>query len=144
MLAHLALTAVPGVEHFDFDTMTYRRTLRLPHGAGLAALTPRGDHVDCGLRLDDLRDLPAAVARLRWLFDLDADPVAVDAALRLDPVLAPLVTKTPGRRVPRTPDGAELAVRAVLGQQVSTAAARRHTATWWRGWASRWPPPTAR
>jgi AraC family transcriptional regulator, regulatory protein of adaptative response / DNA-3-methyladenine glycosylase II len=128
VLAHLALTAVPGVEHFDFDTMTYRRTLRLPHGAASATLTPRDDHVECGLRLDDLRDLPAAVARLRWLFDLDADPVAVDEALSQDPVLAPLVAKAPGRRVPRAPDGAEMAVRAVLGQQVSTAAARRHTA----------------
>ena len=116
------------MEHFDFDTMTYRRTLRLPHGPGLAALTPRADHVEASLRLDDLRDLPAAVARIRWLFDLDADPVAVDAALSQDAVLAPLVAKNPGRRVPRTPDGAELAVRAVLGQQVSTAAARRHAA----------------
>ena len=98
VLAHLALTAVPGVEHFDLDTMTYRRTLRLPHGPGLAALTPRADHVECALRLDDLRDLPAAVARCRWLFDLDADPVAVDAALASDPVLAPLVA-------PRTPAG---------------------------------------
>ncbi len=128
VLAHLALTAVPGVEHFDVDTTSYRRTLRLPHGAGLATLVPRIDHVECLLRLDDLRDLPAAVARLRWLFDLDADPVAVDEALSHDPVLAPLVAKQPGRRVPRTPDGAEVAVRAVLGQQVSTAAARGATA----------------
>ncbi len=128
VLAHLALTAVPGVEEFDLPAMTYRRTLRLPRGAGVAALTPQADHLHCVLRLDDLRDLSAAVARLRWLFDLDADPVAVDGALAQDPVLAPVVAKGGGRRVPRTPDGAEMAVRAVLGQQVSTAAARSQTA----------------
>jgi AraC family transcriptional regulator, regulatory protein of adaptative response / DNA-3-methyladenine glycosylase II len=128
VLAHLALTAVPGVEDFDLDTMTYRRTLRLPRGTGLAAVTPQADHLQCVLRLDDLRDLSAAVARMRWLFDLDADPVAIDAALAQDRALRPLVEAQGGRRVPRTPDGAELALRAVLGQQVSTAAARRHAA----------------
>lgn len=60
------------------------------------------------------------------MLDLDADPVAVDDQLRTDPLLAPLVDKAPGRRVPRTVDAAEFAVRAVLGQQVSTAAARTH------------------
>lgn len=62
------------------------------------------------------------------MLDLDADPVAVDDRLRTDPLLAPLVDKAPGRRVPRTVDAAEFAVRAVLGQQVSTAAARTHAA----------------
>ncbi|OSC55444.1 DNA-3-methyladenine glycosylase, partial [Streptomyces sp. 4F] len=62
------------------------------------------------------------------LLDLDADPAAVDDQLRADPLLAPLVDKAPGRRVPRTVDEAEFAVRAVLGQQVSTAAARTHAA----------------
>lgn len=62
------------------------------------------------------------------MLDLDADPVAVDDRLRADPLLAPLVDKAPGRRVPRTVDAAEFAVRAVLGQQVSTAAARTHAA----------------
>jgi len=128
VLAHLALTAVPGVESFDRATLTYRRTLRLPRGPALIAVTPRPGHLDCVVRLDDLRDLSAAVARLRWLFDLDADPVAIDAALGVDPVLAPLVAAHGGRRVPRTPDGAELAVRAVLGQQVSTASAKGQTA----------------
>ncbi|KOG90888.1 hypothetical protein ADK38_06180, partial [Streptomyces varsoviensis] len=58
------------------------------------------------------------------LLDLDADPEAVDDLLRADERLAPLVDKAPGRRVPRTVDADEFAVRAVLGQQVSTAAAR--------------------
>jgi AraC family transcriptional regulator of adaptative response / DNA-3-methyladenine glycosylase II len=62
------------------------------------------------------------------LLDLDADPVAVDDLLRADPVLTPLVDKAPGRRVPRTVDPAEFAIRAVIGQQVSTAAARTHAA----------------
>jgi AraC family transcriptional regulator of adaptative response / DNA-3-methyladenine glycosylase II len=64
------------------------------------------------------------VARCRALLDLDADPVAVDEHLARDPRLAPLVASGPGRRVPRTVDAEELAVRIVLGQQVSTAAAR--------------------
>jgi AraC family transcriptional regulator of adaptative response / DNA-3-methyladenine glycosylase II len=125
LLAKLGRTAVPGVEELDLASMTYRRSLDLPHGAAVVALTPRVDHVDCRAWLSDLRDLPAAVARVRWLLDLDADPVAVDAHLSLDPLLQPLVAKDGGRRVPRTPDGAELALCAVLGQQVSTAAAAR-------------------
>src|SRR5207342_1546715 len=82
----------------------------------------------CMLSLHDLRDLSTAIARCRRLLDLDADPQAVDAALSEDPALAPLVAKAPGRRVPRTVDEAEMALRAVLGQQVSTAAARTHAA----------------
>jgi AraC family transcriptional regulator of adaptative response / DNA-3-methyladenine glycosylase II len=70
--------------------------------------------------------LSTAITRCRWLLDLDADPVAVDDLLRTDPVLAPVVDKNPGRRVPRTVDAAELAVRAVLGQQISTKAACVH------------------
>jgi AraC family transcriptional regulator of adaptative response / DNA-3-methyladenine glycosylase II len=78
------------------------------------------------LQLQDLRDLTVAIARSRRLLDLDADPVAVDALLSEDPALEPLVRKAPGRRVPRTVDEQELAIRAVLGQQVSTSAARTH------------------
>jgi AraC family transcriptional regulator, regulatory protein of adaptative response / DNA-3-methyladenine glycosylase II len=68
------------------------------------------------------------VSRCRRLLDLDADPVAVRDLLRDDPLLRPLVDKAPGRRIPRTVDAAELAIRAVLGQQVSTGAARTHGA----------------
>jgi AraC family transcriptional regulator, regulatory protein of adaptative response / DNA-3-methyladenine glycosylase II len=122
LFGHLAAAAVPGVE--EWRDGAYRRTLRLPHGAGIAALRPMSDHIACQLRLSDFRDLSIAVNRCRRLLDLDADPVAVDELLSADPLLAPLVEKNPGRRVPRTVDAAELAVRAVLGQQVSTAAAR--------------------
>ena len=102
----------------------YRRSLRLPGGRGIAELRPTPGYVACRLMLSDLSDLTSAIARCRWLLDLDADPVAVDEVLGADPELAPLVAKAPGRRVPRCVDGAELAVRAVVGQQVSTAAAR--------------------
>jgi AraC family transcriptional regulator of adaptative response / DNA-3-methyladenine glycosylase II len=126
LFGHLVATAVPGVE--EWRAGAFRRTLRLPHGWGIAALRPRPDHVEARLTLTDLRDLHPAITRCRWLLDLDADPVAVDDLLRSDRMLAPLVDKDPGRRVPRTVDGAEFAVRAVLGQQVSTAAARTHAA----------------
>ncbi|EWC61545.1 Methylated-DNA--protein-cysteine methyltransferase [Actinokineospora spheciospongiae] len=126
LFGHLAATAVPGVE--EFRDGAYRRTLRLPHGSGVATLRPTADHIACQLALTDLRDLSRAISRCRRLLDLDADPVAVDDLLAADPVLAPHVRREPGRRVPRTVDGAELAVRTVVGQQMSTAAARTHIA----------------
>ena len=126
VFGHLAATAVPSVE--EWRDGAYRRTLRLPHGPGFASLAPRDDHVAATLHLADPRDLTPAIGRCRRLLDLDADPVAVDAALASDPALAPLVEAAPGRRVPRTVDGEEFALRAVLGQQVSTAAARTHAA----------------
>ncbi|WP_033294236.1 AlkA N-terminal domain-containing protein [Amycolatopsis jejuensis] len=126
LFGHLIATAVPGVE--EWHDGAYRRTLRLPHGHGVVALRPEADHVACRLSLTDLRDLAAAISRCRWLLDLDADPVAVDEQLAADPTLTPLVAAAPGRRVPRTTDADEFAVRAVLGQQVSTAAARTHAA----------------
>lgn len=126
VFGHLAATAVPGVE--EWHDGWYRRTLRLPFGPGFVALAPRADHVAAVLHLTDPRDLTPAIGRCRRLLDLDADPVAVDAALGLDAALAPLVAASPGRRVPRTVDPDEFAIRAVLGQQVSTAAARTHAA----------------
>uniref|UniRef100_A0AAU2VFL9 Probable bifunctional transcriptional activator/DNA repair enzyme AlkA n=2 Tax=Streptomyces TaxID=1883 RepID=A0AAU2VFL9_9ACTN len=126
LFGHLAATGVPGVE--EWRDGAFRRTLSLPYGHGIAELTPQPEHIGCVLHLTDLRDLTIAISRCRWMLDLDADPVAVDDRLRTDPLLAPLVDKAPGRRVPRTVDAAEFAVRAVLGQQVSTAAARTHAA----------------
>ncbi len=122
LFGHLAATAVPGVE--EWRDGAYRRTLRLPHGPGVVALAPGPEYISCQLSLTDLRDLAIAISRCRRLLDLDADPVAVADLLRQDAVLAPLVGKVPGRRVPRTVDAPEFAVRVVLGQQVSTAAAR--------------------
>ena len=126
LFGHLAASAVPGCE--EVRDGAYRRTLRLPTGNGIVSLAPMPDHVRCLLVLDDVRDLPTAIARCRRLLDLDADPEAVVDALSADPDLAPLVTKAPGQRIPRTVDEAELAVRVVLGQQVSVAAARTHAA----------------
>ena len=126
LFGHLAATAVPGVE--EVRDGAYRRTLRLPHGPGIVELAPAADHVACRAMLSDLRDLTTAIARCRWLLDLDADPVAIDELLRGDPALGSVVASAAGRRVPRCVDGPEMAVRAVLGQQVSTAAARTHAA----------------
>jgi AraC family transcriptional regulator of adaptative response / DNA-3-methyladenine glycosylase II len=122
LLGFLAARAVPGVE--GADDGTYRRSLRLPHAEGVVAISTEGDDLRAELRLGDLRDLTVAVNRCRRLLDLDADPVAVDAVLRRDPALASSVRATPGRRVPGTVDGWELAVRAVIGQQVSVTGAR--------------------
>ncbi|MGQ4511501.1 AlkA N-terminal domain-containing protein [Streptomyces sp. DW26H14] len=124
LFGHLVATGVPGVE--EWRDGAYRRTLTLPYGHGTVSLAPRPGHVACRLSLTDPRDLTVAISACRRLLDLDADPVAVDGELAADPELAPLVDKAPGRRVPRTVDAAEFAVRAVLGQQVSTAAARTH------------------
>jgi AraC family transcriptional regulator of adaptative response / DNA-3-methyladenine glycosylase II len=122
VLAFLGKRAVPGIEEFDGDA--YRRTLDLPHSSGVVSLTPREEHVDCVLRLDDLRDLTAAVQRCRRLLDLDADPIAAAEVLSKDRGLRKHVRRVPGRRVPGSVEGAELAFRAVLGQQVSVAGAR--------------------
>ena len=122
LFGHLAATAVPGVE--EVRAGAYRRTLRLTHGPAIAELTPRDDHVACRLILTTADDLDAAISRCRWLLDLDARPSVIDGHLARDPILASLVTAAPGRRIPRSVDGPELAIRAVLGQQVSTAAAR--------------------
>lgn len=125
----LRVRAVPGVE--SAGTGWYSRSLRLPHGVGtvrleLADLREPGGvaQVPATFRLTDLRDVSAAVERVRRLLDADCDPVAVDGALSSDRVLAPLLRARPGLRVPGHVDGAELAVRGVLGQQVTIAAAR--------------------
>jgi AraC family transcriptional regulator, regulatory protein of adaptative response / DNA-3-methyladenine glycosylase II len=125
----LATRVVAGVETVT-DT-TYARTLRLPHGTGTVELE-LADHVEVGatafvpatFRLDDVRDLAAAVERVRRLVDADCDPVAIGDAFAGDPLLGRLVRELPGLRVPGHVDGDELAVRAVLGQQVTVAAAR--------------------
>jgi AraC family transcriptional regulator of adaptative response / DNA-3-methyladenine glycosylase II len=125
----LATRAVPGIE--AAGPGWYSRSLRLPHGVGTVRLelADAPDHaqvvqVPAVFRLTDVRDVSAAVERVRRLLDADCDPVAVDEALAGDPALAPLVRARPGLRVPGHVDGAELAVRGVLGQQVTLAAAR--------------------
>lgn len=129
LFGHLVATAVPGVEVWDGSTLSL--SLSLPRGPAIAELTPPDPgarHVQVRLRLTDMADLAAAIRRCSRLLDLDADPVAVDEHLANDPALAPLVAATPGVRLPGAVDAGELAVRVVLSQQVSTAAATTHTA----------------
>src|SRR3954452_19754502 len=124
VLRWLGARLVPGVEELDGGTV-YRRTLRVPGGPAVAALALDGAHgVRAELRLADPADEPAALGACRALLDLDAQPDAHNAVLRRDPALAPLGAARPALRAPGPVDPAETAVRAVLGQQVSLAAAR--------------------
>lgn len=128
LFGHLAATAAPGIEGWSEGALS--RALRLPGGPGVVALRPpaQGErHVLATVRLTNVADLSTAIGRCRRLLDLDADPEAVDAHLGADPALAPLVRATPGVRLPGSVDGPEMALRAVLGQQVSTAAAATQT-----------------
>jgi AraC family transcriptional regulator, regulatory protein of adaptative response / DNA-3-methyladenine glycosylase II len=120
LLAFLGRRAVPGIE--EVIPGGYRRSLMLPHGPGVVDLLPRADHVDATFILQDARDLDAAADACRRLLDLDRDPAPIAAHLGADPLIGHLVSAAPGRRVPGHPDGCELAVRAVLGQQVSVTA----------------------
>jgi AraC family transcriptional regulator of adaptative response / DNA-3-methyladenine glycosylase II len=121
LFTFLGQRAVAGVE--EALDGGYRRSLRLPHGAAVLELRPGPGFVHASAWLDDERDLAAAVRRCRALLDLDADPGPVLDALGEDPVIGPLVRAAPGRRVPGHVAGDELALRAVLGQQISVAAA---------------------
>ncbi|WP_079061416.1 DNA-3-methyladenine glycosylase 2 family protein [Streptomyces griseoruber] len=132
--------AVAGVEEVGGPAggRTYRRTLRLPHGTGIVAVDERpgdpgrasalhpGGWLDARLHLTDPRDLTTAVQRLRRLFDLDADPYAVDERLGADPRLAPLVAARPGLRAPGAADPEEYAVRALVGRTESERLVRDH------------------
>lgn len=129
LLDFLALRAIPGVEVVEGET--YARTIALPHGPGTIRLTlPEVPEmgttafVRAELALTDLRDTSAAVERARRLLDADCDPIAVADAFADDRIIGPLARRTPGLRVPGHVDGNEIAVRAVLGQQVSVAGAR--------------------
>lgn len=124
LLDYLGRRAVPGVETVSHGR--YRRTVTLGRSAGTIEMEPLAgtQNIRLRLHLDDLRDLMLVVQRCRQLFDLDVDPAAITDVLSADPVLAPIVAANPGLRVPGTVEGWEIAVRAVLGQQVSVTAAR--------------------
>ncbi|MFE5673317.1 AlkA N-terminal domain-containing protein [Agromyces sp. NPDC056523] len=124
VFAWLADRALAGVE--EAEPTQYERTLALPAGPALVRLAavPDSPALDVEARLASLTDLAPLVARVRRLFDLDADATAIDAALAADPVLAPSVAAAPGLRMPGTLDPHELVVRALVGQQVSVASAR--------------------
>lgn len=140
LYGHLVATAVPGVE--EWHDGAYRRTLALAGGPGIVVLPPpSGTVVTATLHLTEPDDEDEAVGHVRRILDLDADPAVFDAVLRGDDVLAPLVDAAPGRRIPGSPDPDEFAVRAVLGQQVSTAAARTHAARLVRAHGTPLPAP---
>ncbi|MHA7263414.1 DNA-3-methyladenine glycosylase 2 family protein [Arthrobacter sp. TMN-37] len=121
----LAARAVPGVEQGSGES--YARLVRLPGGQGwfrafpVPTGTPGGLRVE--LRLETLSDLPVLLARIRRLFDLDADPAAVDGVLSGSPLFAPLAAAVPGIRLPGAVDPAELLIRAIIGQQITVRAA---------------------
>ena len=128
VLRFLAAHLVPGVERSG--PAWYERTLSLPHGHGRVRLTFPADEPASGtafvralLVVHDLRDVGAAVERCRRLLDADCDPVTVGDELCGDPAMASLVRSRPGLRVPGSVDGDEIAVRAVIGQQISLAGA---------------------
>ncbi|WP_396656612.1 AlkA N-terminal domain-containing protein [Microbacterium sp.] len=122
LFAWMTARALPGIEHATADS--YARTLALPGGPAWFRLRHDGTRVRLDARLAHLADLPVLVGRARRLFDLDADPIAVDAALAEHAEAAPLVAATPGIRVPGAADPAEMLIRAMIGQQVSVASAR--------------------
>jgi AraC family transcriptional regulator of adaptative response / DNA-3-methyladenine glycosylase II len=130
LLTFLAARTISGIE--TVTGRTYSRSLRLPAGSGLVRITFPDDVADPGSRptaavsltLTELADLAPAVDRCRRLLDADADPVGIDAALATDPVLADAVSAMPGLRLPGAVDGPEILIRALLGQQISVAAAR--------------------
>jgi len=122
----LRIRAVPGIA--ETSGRTYRRTLRLPRGAAIVSLEPVDGHIQCTLKLESMSDLTSAVRQCRRLLDLDADPLSVVEVLSKDRHLSPVVRRRPGLRAPGAVDGVELAIQAVLGQQVSLAAARTLTA----------------
>lgn len=129
----LAERALPGVEAAQLEDrrLRYSRSVRLPHGPGAVEVTAVADE-DNNWRLSmrcevaSLADVGVVLARVRRMFDLDADPQAVDTALMADPALGPLVEEVPGTRLVGTAEAEEYVVRAVVGQQISVKAARTH------------------
>ncbi len=114
-----------GIHHFeDGDDTRFSRPLRLPGGRAQIEVRPEPNGVVLHARLAALSDLPAVTARVRRMFDLDADSVAIDTHLARDPDLAPLVAAVPGIRIPGSASGEEALFRALIGQQISVAAAR--------------------
>lgn len=126
LFGHLAATRAPGVETWIDNGLS--RSVLLTHGPALIHLSPQADYVAATLSLTDIRDVTAAMQRCRRLLDLDADPVAIDEHLSRDAIVAPLVAAAAGARIPGALDPAEMAIRIVLSQHISTKAAATLTA----------------
>ncbi len=124
MLEFLRQRAIPGMERVADGC--YSRTIHLDGVQGTVSVqAAEGNALRARIRIPKLSTLPAIIARLRRVFDLAADPLRISAHLATDPILAPLVARRPGLRVPGAWDGFELAIRAVLGQQITVVAAVR-------------------
>jgi AraC family transcriptional regulator of adaptative response / DNA-3-methyladenine glycosylase II len=122
-MTYFADHAVAGLE--EGTESFFERAVRLPGGIARVRLELDGDSaIRCTASLDSIGDVGALVARVRRLFDLDADSLAIDAALATDAVLAPLVAAQPGIRLPGVVDAEEALFRTLIGQQISVAAAR--------------------
>jgi AraC family transcriptional regulator, regulatory protein of adaptative response / DNA-3-methyladenine glycosylase II len=125
MLGYLRARAIPGVE--VVENGRYRRTVEIDGFVGTVEIAhlPQRQSLAVTIRFPNVQSFPAIVTRVRRLFDLGADIETIGTHLSRDPLLAPLVARRPGLRAPGAWDGFELAVRAILGQQVSVTAARR-------------------
>lgn len=122
MLQFLEARAIAGVE--TISSNRYARTIEIEGVHGLVIVEPtKIDALRATVYFPRLSALPTIIGRLRRVFDLAADPQAIGAQLAEDALLAPLVGARPGLRVPGAWDGFELAVRAVLGQQITVKAA---------------------
>ena len=121
--AFLAKRAIPGVESADPGDLAYRRTVSVMGRHGFLTVRPGDGCLHAALRGIEAVEAPAIAGRLRRLFDCDADPAGIVDCLARDPVLAPLVAVRPGLRLPGAWDPFETGCRAILGQQVSVAAA---------------------
>jgi AraC family transcriptional regulator of adaptative response / DNA-3-methyladenine glycosylase II len=142
MLAFLAARAIPGIETVTLGR--YARTTAISGESGIVMVEPAARNcLKVSVRLPDLGNLPAVIARVRRVFDLGADPVTIGAHLGGDPVLAPLVAARPGLRVPGAWDGFELGIRAILGQQITVSAATRLAGTLVRTCGDRIADPAA-
>ena len=130
LLAYLKLRAIPGVEMAD--SVAYRRTVRVGEHHGWLAVTmnSRGDALDLQMSISLLPVISTVISRTKKLFDLGATPDAVAAVLGKDALLAPTVRRIPGLRVAGAFDGFELAVRTVLGQQISVKGASTVAGRW--------------
>jgi len=127
LLGFFAKRAIPGIEHVD--EKSYRRIFVLDGKIGEFVVTQaaRGNALDLHIDCADAMHIPDIAARVRRMFDLDADIAAINAHLARRRHLQACIAKHPGQRLPGGWDGFEIAIRAVLGQQVTVAAARTLT-----------------
>jgi AraC family transcriptional regulator of adaptative response / DNA-3-methyladenine glycosylase II len=126
IIGFLAARAIAGIEVID-TAGRYHRSIALDGAQGTVSVEPdgRGRGLRVTIRFPRIQSIAAIVGRVRRVFDLSTDPSAIGEHLASDPLLAPLVTRRPGLRVPGAWDGFEVGIRAVLGQQITVVAAAK-------------------